>query len=132
MVEPIYRLLNAFFFLFHSGWIVFNLLGWAWKKTRRWNLITLALTGLSWFGLGIWYGWGYCPSTDWHWQVRRALGYTDMPRSYIQFLLETLTGMDLEARLVDALTMICFLIALLLSTYLNIQDYRRRAWAGEL
>jgi hypothetical protein len=27
---------------------------------------------LSWFGLGLFYGIGYCPSTDWHWRIKRA------------------------------------------------------------
>jgi len=46
------------------------------EKTRKANLILLLLTGLSWFGLGIFYGWGYCPLTDWHWKVLRELGET--------------------------------------------------------
>jgi len=116
------HMLNGFFFVFHSAWIGFNLLGWIWKATRRWNLVTLLLTGFSWFGLGLWYGFGYCPSTDWHWQVRRRLGFTDMPTSYIQFLLEKLTGWALHPVLVDALTLLGFCIALGMSIYLNYRD----------
>ncbi|NOX36525.1 MAG: DUF2784 domain-containing protein [Calditrichaeota bacterium] len=116
------RFLNGFFFVFHSALIVFNLLGWAWRRTRRWNLYTLLLTGFSWFGLGIWYGFGYCPSTDWHWQVRRRLGYYDMPTSYIQFLLEQLTGWTFNPVLVDVLTLLGFLTALCMSIYLNYRD----------
>ena len=70
-------------------------LGWAWRRTRRWQLATVTLTALSWFGMGIWYGWGYCPSTDWHWQVRARLGY-DNPPSYIQLLLREVVGINLE------------------------------------
>ena len=32
-------------------------------------------------GLGAVYGWGYCPCTDWHWDVKRRLGETGLPRS---------------------------------------------------
>ncbi len=81
--------------------------------------MTLTLTGLSWFGLGIWYGWGYCPSTEWHWEVRLALGYRDMPYSYIKFLVDKLTGLDVNAYLVDTATVVGYGIALALSLWVN-------------
>ena len=120
-----YAFLNAFFFAFHTALILFNVLGWISKRTRRLNLITLSLTGLSWGLLGIWYGFGYCPSTDWHWQVRRQLGYHDMPRSYIKFLVDALTGIDLAPQLVNSGTLIVFLLALGTSGYLNARDRKR-------
>lgn len=117
-----YALLDIGFIVFHSGLILFNLFGWIWKSTRPWNLVTLLLTGLSWFFLGIWYGWGYCPCTDWHWQVRRELGYTDMPHSYIKFLVEYLTGIEVSAELVDTATVVLFFIALFISVYVNYRN----------
>ncbi|MBT3271653.1 MAG: DUF2784 family protein, partial [Spirochaetales bacterium] len=54
--------------MFHSCVIIFNLTGWIWRKTRIPHLILIGLTAFSWFVLGIWYGFGYCPSTDWHWR----------------------------------------------------------------
>ena len=107
-----YTFLDGFFYVFHTLLILFNLFGWIWSKTRKINLFTLILTGLSWFLLGIWYGWGYCPCTDWHWQVRMKLGHYDMPVSYIKFLIKSLTGLDLNARLVDILTLLFFIQAL--------------------
>jgi Protein of Unknown function (DUF2784) len=92
--------LNVGFFVFHTAWIAFNCLGWIWRTTRRWQLATLALTAASWFGLGVWYGWGYCPFTDWHWQVRARLGLNDPP-SYIQLLIREVTGIDLAPRTAD-------------------------------
>lgn len=68
------RLLDVAFFAFHTVLVLFNLLGWVWRPTRRWNLITLGVTACSWFVMGLWYGIGYCICTDWHWQVRRELG----------------------------------------------------------
>jgi hypothetical protein len=97
-----------------------------WKKTRRWNLATLLLTAFSWFGLGIWYGFGYCPCTDWHWMVRRKLGYVDMPNSYIAFLVEKLTGLHFKASVVDAWTAILFFTALIISFYLNFRNFKRK------
>ena len=92
-----YEFLNYFFFCFHTALIFFNTFGWIFCKTRKWNLITLLLTAFSWFVLGIWYGWGYCFCTDWHWSVRRHLGYTDKENSYTQFLADKLTGKNFSA-----------------------------------
>ncbi len=121
-----YALLDKFFFVFHSAFVVFNLFGWMWPKTRRANLVALSLTALSWFGLGLWYGIGYCPCTDWHWQIRQHLGYGDMPASYIKFLLDAWTGSDWHPAVVDALTLTGFTGALVASGYTNVRDFRRR------
>lgn len=121
MIAPtcMYTALDKFFFVFHSLFIIFNLFGWMWEKTRRTNLIVLSLTAFSWFGLGLCYGIGYCPCTDWHWQVRMKLGDFTMPSSYIKFLIDSLTGLNTNARLVDLLTLTFFLLALAASIYVN-------------
>ncbi len=121
-----YAFLDKFFFVFHSALILFNLFGWTWRTTRRANLITLSLTAASWFILGIWYGIGYCPCTDWHWQVRVQLGHFDMPNSYVKFLIDSLTGLDMPADLVDVLTLVAFLAACAASGYTNWRDWRNR------
>ena len=115
--------LNAAFFVFHSLWIAFNLSGWIWRKTRPWHLVTVSLTALSWFGLGAWYGWGYCPFTDWHWQVRERLGL-DNPPSYVQLLIREVLGIDLGPQLADILTLGVFLLTAALSVVLTIRDLR--------
>ena len=117
----IYQLLNWFFFLFHTALILFNCLGWLFPSTRKLNLITLILTGLSWFVLGIWYGWGYCPCTDWHWQVREKLGIVDSSASYIHFLVLELTGIDFSISLVDTVTVVVFFSCLIASVVLNVK-----------
>lgn len=117
------RLLDYFFISFHTLLIFFNLFGWIWRKTRRWNLLTLTLTGLSWFGLGLCYGFGYCPLTDWHWVVRIKLGDDDLPLSYIKFLIDHLTSLDVNAHVVDLATVVCFAAAVLASLIVNIRDW---------
>ena len=119
-----YQFLNYFFFAFHTALIFFNTFGWIFYKTRKWNLITLFLTAFSWFVLGIWYGWGYCFCTDWHWNVRKQLGYHDTTNSYIQFLAQKLTGENFSSMLVDTITAIVFFTSLALSVWLNIRDRR--------
>jgi hypothetical protein len=112
-------MLDIFFILFHTLLILFNLFGWMWEKTRRLNLFTLSLTAFSWVVLGIWYGFGYCPCTDWHWTVRRKLGSYDMPNSYIKFLVDEWTGIEVAASTVDLWTGILFVAALGASVWVN-------------
>ncbi len=122
------RFLDIFFTIFHSGLVLFNLLGWIWIRTRRLNLITILLTGASWVILGIFYGFGYCPLTEWHFQVLERLGYKDLPDSYLSFLFTRLTGIHLNQSLVDAVTMWGLVLALLISLYLNFRYlFSRRA-----
>ncbi len=118
--------LNIFFFVFHSALIIFNLFGWIWKKTRLANLIVILLTVCSWTILGIWYGFGFCPSTEWHWQVRMKLGYFDMPSSYTKFLIDSLTGLDVNQALVDTLAVTLLASALVVSVALNVRDWRKK------
>lgn len=121
-----YVFLDKFFFGFHTLIIIFNLFGWMWKKTRLANLIMLLLTAFSWFILGIWYGLGFCPCTEWHYQVRMKLGYYEMPASYIKFCIDSLTGLDVNAKLVNILTLLFFLLALIISVTVNIKDRGRK------
>lgn len=122
----LYRLYDALFVVFHTALIVFNMLGWAWRRTRRLHLITISATLLSWFGLGVTYGWGYCPLTDWHWQIKRALGETALPASWIKYYLDRITGMNWSATVVDWLVVGSALGALALSAWLNLKDRLHR------
>ena len=118
--------LNIAFFVFHTAWILFNCLGWISRRTRPWHLATVSLTALSWFVLGAWYGWGYCPCTDWHWRVRDRLGHRDPP-SYIQLLIHELTGIDLGPAWSDALAVVTLTAVAVLSGALNFRDHRMAA-----
>ena len=119
------HLLDIFFVIFHTTLTLFNLTGWMWKKTRKLNLAVLLLTGASWLFLGLIVGTlGYCPLTDWHFTILEKLGKTDLPNSYIKYLADRLTGLDLNASLVDKFTLYSFLAALIFSIYLNMKDYR--------
>jgi len=120
----LYRIIDIFFVLFHSSLILFNVFGWIWKRTRIWNLITLGLTGASWFILGLIIGVpGYCPFTDWHFTILEKLGETNLPNSYIKYLADRLTGLDINPSLVDNVTLYTFISATVISLFLNIRDY---------
>lgn len=119
-----YRLFDHFFFVFHGGLILFFLIGWIWRKTRRTHLVAIGLTFLSWFGLGIFFGWGYCPCTDWHWEVKRKIGETNLPKSYVKYYLDKLSGVTWEPIMVDIVVMIIGLLTLVLSIWLNLNDFK--------
>jgi hypothetical protein len=117
------KFLDIFFTVFHTCLVLFNLFGWIWKLTRRLNLLLLLLTAGSWVILGIFYGFGYCPLTDWHFNILEKLGHTNLPDSYLSFLFTRLTGLAIDQSLVDTLTLWGLIIALLISLYLNARDW---------
>lgn len=113
------QVLDIAFWVFHTGLVVFNLVGWIWPKTRRWHLATVLATAASWFIMGIWNGLGYCICTDWHFQVRQQLGYQDDSPTYIHLLIKILTGADLNQSLVETGTAVGFVFALVMSLATN-------------
>ena len=121
-----YKFLDYFFVIFHSSLVVFDITGWAWKRTRRMHFIAIGLTILSWLGLGIFFGWGYCPCTDWHWQVKHELGETNLPNSYVKYYADKLTGIRWDPLVVDATVLILGILAFCLSGWLNLRDYHSR------
>lgn len=123
MPESILKIIDIFFIGFHTSLILFNVFGWLVPRWRFANFISLSLTAFSWFILGIWFGWGYCICTDWHWQIRDMLGYSNMSSSYIHFLILELTNIEMSAKLVDAYTAIVFFAAFLISIYLNLRKW---------
>lgn len=122
----IYQSLNIFFFIFHSCLIIFNLFGWLWQKTRLANFIVIGLTLSSWFLLGLWFGYGYCPFTDWHWQVREKLGFRESPPSYTAFLVREITGWEPGDTLINSLTLGLLIAALAGSVVTNVRDLIKR------
>jgi hypothetical protein len=121
---------DIFFIVFHTSLILFNLFGWIFKPIRKANLVVLILTGASWFILGIFYGIGYCPFTDWHFHVLHKLGQNNLPDSYNAYLVERLTEMHPDPKLVDTLTVTCFFIALAISVYVNFFRKRKQIPSG--
>ena len=126
MSEPVLQIIDVFFFVFHAIFILFNVLGWLVPRWRLLNFITLSLTAFSWFILGIWYGWGYCFCTDWHYWIREQLNYQNMGSSYIHFLILKFTNLEIAPNWVEIYTVIIFFMAYITSTYLNIKKWTRK------
>jgi hypothetical protein len=114
------------FLIVHTALILFNLLGWISKFTRKWHLYSISLTLASWFFLGIWFGWGYCVCTDWHWEILRMRGVYDLPNSYIDYLIQRLLGLHPPAKLIEILTLLLTLSAFLLSLWVNFRNQSGR------
>jgi len=114
------RLLDIFFVIFHTSLIIFNLFGWIWKKARIINLATLLLTGASWLFLGMLVGSpGYCPLTDWHFDILEKMGAGELPDSYVKYLADRLTGLNFNPEIVDRVTLWSYISALILSLFMN-------------
>jgi len=110
----------------HFAIIGFNLFGWIWQKTRKAHLITVAATAFSWFILGIWFGWGYCPITHWQWNVKKQLGETNLPNSFIKYYADKISGKDIDPKIVDTTTLIVFLTIIVLTIILNLLNRRKK------
>jgi hypothetical protein len=113
------QLFDVLLTVVHLSIIVFNLFGWIPKRTRKAHLVSAALTAASWFILGIWYGVGYCPFTDWQWKVKAQLGEKNLPGNFVEYFLEKLTGYNFSATFINTLIAVCFFVAVLLSVYVN-------------
>jgi hypothetical protein len=120
-----YHLLDVVLTAAHVAVILFNLTGWAWKRLRTLHLWFVLGTLASWVLLGLKFGLGYCFLTDWHWKVKRALGATDLPGSFIQYLLEA-AGIRAAPDLTDSATLIAFVGVLCWTLYLNLRSGRKR------
>lgn len=110
---------DLLFSILHLLIIAFNLFGWAFKATRRLHFWFAMLTLGCWTLLGIWFGLGYCPITDWQWQLKEKMGEQQLPNSFIKYMLDHLTGTNINASLIDILTLLFFLVAITISVKLN-------------
>jgi hypothetical protein len=122
--------LDVLLTLVHFGIVGFNLFGWIPKATRKAHFISIVLTAASWFILGIWFGTGYCPFTDWQWRVKERLGERNLPANFIEYYAEKITGKDFDPAIINNLITICFALAALLSIYVNFILARRKTNAS--
>ena len=112
--------------ILHVLLMVFNLTGWIWPRTRKLHLITLIATAISWLILGIWYGFGYCPLTDWHWSIKEKMGERNLPNSFVKYLADKITGNEVNSSLIDTVTVGCLIFAIIAAVYVNFIKRRKR------
>lgn len=113
------RFIDIFFTVLHLAIIVFNLFGWIPRSTRKAHLISIVLTAGSWFILGIFFGMGYCPITDWQWRIKEQLGETALPNNFVEYFLNKVTGLRFSSQFIDLIIAVPFAVAAVLSGYVN-------------
>jgi hypothetical protein len=113
------ELLDIFYTVLHLVIIVFNVTGWILPRTRKLHLWFVATTCFCWVILGIWYGFGYCPVTEWQWEVKEQLGEHDLPASFITYMLNNVFGLHVPESAVITGTGVVFLIVILITIYVN-------------
>lgn len=103
--------------------VLFVLFGWVYKPTRKVHLITLTLIIISWLGIGVYKGViGYCPLTDWHWDIKYELGERNIPSSFTEYMLEKITGIDFDSKLVDMGTAAGLILSVVAAGYVNLRS----------
>tara|TARA_Y100001972_G_C7662029_1_gene334064 strand:+ start:2667 stop:3041 length:375 start_codon:yes stop_codon:yes gene_type:complete len=99
------QLYDIGFTVFHSAFILFVLLGWIHPKTQRVHQVALLITLVAWLLIGWYVGTiGYCPLTDWQWDIKRQLGERNLPSSFTEYVAEKLIGIDFNKTYVDIAT----------------------------
>mgnify|MGYP002622696605 FL=1 len=111
----------------HLFVVFFNLLGWAHPRTRRAHRCVLGITAFCWLAAGpvFWGTLGYCPLTEWHWDVKTARGEGPLPSSYIDYLLQA-AGLHFSARAIDTAVGGVFFALCVCTLYLWHKERRAR------
>ncbi len=115
-----YIFFNALCHLFHLLLIVFVALGWLFPAYRMAHLGLIVLTLACWILLARWYGFGYCPITDWHWKMKQACGKERPKGSYIHLITEQISGRIMNADVVDKWVLIGTIMVSALSLIINL------------
>jgi len=112
--------LNVFYTVLHLIIIILNVFGWIPVKMRRIHLYLVFMTLAAWLLIGWMVGTiGYCPLTDWHWDVKRELGETDLPASFIKYFVDYALGIDSNPLLIDIITALGLIFGLSMAIYFN-------------
>ena len=125
------QLLNIVISAVHVLLIVACLIGWIFPRTRKAHLILMGMVVGCWFLLGLKYGIGYCPLTDWHWQVKQKLGEGSLPNSFIKYLWDHIFATPISPKAADILTFGAFFVSLIPALYLNWVGKTNRKLANE-
>lgn len=111
--------MDYFLHLVHLTIIFLCVAGWMFEPMRLVHLIVVVLIAVSWFGLGKFFGYGYCVLTDTQWRVKRRLGQEPSAESYVKYILDKATGRDIDKKVTDCLTLYTYIGAVILSMATN-------------
>lgn len=116
---------DVLFTILHLAIVIFLMTGWVWKQTRKIHFLLVSATVFCWVILGFWYGFGYCPITDWQWSIKAQRGETDLPNSFIKYIADYLTGRYISSSIIDGVTAGSFGFVVVITVYLA----AKRKWS---
>ena len=117
--------LDGAFLWGHLFLAFFNVFGWIPKLTRHVHRWCVCITAFCWLAVGAYYNnIGYCPLTDWHWQIKRARGETELPHSFITYILNQV-GIFPSPQIVDAVVGAIFFAVILITLVLWLKDRKK-------
>ena len=116
-------ILDIFLDLTHIFLVLFILSGWLFPRFREVHLAVILLTGFSWLIFSGGDTFGHCILTDWHWEVLRKLGETNLPETYTQYLFERVTGIPVQRATALTITRSSWLFSLIFSSVLVLRKY---------
>jgi hypothetical protein len=88
------------------------------RETRQLHYFLALLILVSWYGLGIFYGFGYCLITDIQWRIKRLLGQMPSTEYYIKYMIDKITGLNTRANFVNGITTYTYFGILMIATIL--------------
>jgi len=110
--------LNICFHILHLSVIFFFLFGWLIEETRVAHYLLSLLILFSWFGLGIFLGFGYCVITDMQWKIKKRLNQEPQTKYDIKYMVDKVTGMDTCASFIHKMTAGVYYGILIIATVL--------------
>ncbi len=124
-------LLDWFLNILHFAIVFMLCFGWLTNITRKFHRLLLCVVTLCWLAIGPLIGKsiGYCPVTDWAWQVRTLRGETELEYGYINYLTEKL-GLHMSNSTTDLVVGIIFAGIWIATVILWISEYRRKKIAS--
>jgi hypothetical protein len=100
---------NVLMHALHVAVIVFSCVGWLWPETRPWHLALAACIAASWFIIGPLIGdVGYCVLTGAQHGIWRRLDPAGPRPGYVSYLVQRLTGRNVDPRVVAKCTQAVF------------------------
>ncbi len=115
-----YNTLDVFFNFIHIIIILINCFGWAFKETLKLNIILLLITMLSWTILGIFFGLGFCFLTNLHFSLLGELKSTNIPFSYLDYLLIENFNLKVSSQTISLLSIVVVFSSLTISIKKNL------------
>lgn len=113
------RFMDYMLHLAHLSLMFVFIVGWMFEPTRVLHLLTIILVTLSWFGLGKFFGYGYCILTDTQWRIKRKLGQEPYTESYVKYVFDKATGLNIDKNISDGLTLYTYIGAIIFSLTVN-------------